>query len=68
MNAPKLEIQFDHIAEQLDDLADLCEHWKRNRDRGRMPRAIRAALIMTCRDIAMQVDMDERAAMKKSVL
>lgn len=65
---PKLEIQYDYTAEQLDDLADLCEYWKRNRERGRTARAIRSALIMTCRDISMQVEANERECIKRAVL
>lgn len=42
----KIEIVRDDIAEKLDEMSDLCEHWKRNRERGRNPTAIRAALLM----------------------
>lgn len=39
---PHLTVEFDHVGDALDDIADLCEHWKRNRERGRMPHALRA--------------------------
>lgn len=35
----------DEIAEKLDELADLSEHWKKNREKGIHPQAIRSALI-----------------------
>lgn len=41
-----IEIVRDDIAEKLDEMSDLCEHWKLNRERGRNPTAIRAALLM----------------------
>ena len=47
---PHLTVEFDHVGDALDDIADLCEHWKRNRERGRMPHALRAALLMSMRD------------------
>ncbi|MCM8613750.1 hypothetical protein [Accumulibacter sp.] len=57
-----LEVKFDHVAEALDDLTALCEHWKRNRERGRMPRAIRAALLMSMREALAMHDADAKAA------
>ena len=42
----RVEVVRDDVAEKLDEMADLCEYWKRNRDRGYHPNAIRAALIM----------------------
>lgn len=39
------------MAEKLDELADLSEYWKKNRDKGRNPNAIRSALIMLCDEI-----------------
>lgn len=46
----RLEILHDPIAEKLDEMADLCEHWKRNRSLGRNPTAIRAALLMLAQE------------------
>ena len=42
----------DEQLELLDDLADLCEYWKRSRDKGRAPNALRSALVMLAADIA----------------
>lgn len=41
------------ISEKLDELADLCEHWKRHRERGRTPGAIRAGLLMLVQECAV---------------
>lgn len=62
-----LEVKFDYVAEALDDLADLCEHWKRNRERGRMPNAIRSALLMSMREALEMHDADIQVA-RSSVL
>lgn len=48
----KLEVVHDHVGEKLDEMADLCEHWKRHRERGRNPTAIRAALLMLAQECA----------------
>ena len=58
-----LEVKVDAVAGALDDIADLCEHWKRNRERGRMPNAIRAALLMSMRDAVMLHNLTRREAM-----
>ena len=57
-----LEVKFDYVADALDDVADLCEHWKRNRERGRMPNAIRSALLMSMREALAMHDADVKAA------
>jgi hypothetical protein len=44
-------VELDTVALALDDIADLCEHWKRNRERGHQPRAIRAALLASFVDV-----------------
>ena len=48
----KIEVVHDYVAEKLDEMADLCEHWKRHRERGRNPSAIRAALLMLAQECA----------------
>lgn len=45
-----MEILHDPIAEKLDEMADLCEHWKRHRANGRNPIAVRAALLMLAQE------------------
>lgn len=46
----RLEVLHDPVADLLDDLAALGQHWTRNRERGRMPGAIRQAMLMVARD------------------
>jgi len=58
----ELEVKFDYVADALDDMADLCEHWKRNRERGRTPNAIRSALLMLMREALARHDTDVKAA------
>lgn len=41
----------DSITEKLDELADLCEVWKKYRDQGKTPRSLNCALISVCKDI-----------------
>lgn len=43
----------DQVAEKLDVLADICEHWKRNRERGITPDSIFEALLMLVGEIAL---------------
>lgn len=52
----KLQVQHDHLAEKLDEMADICEYWKKNREKGRMPSAIRMALIMLSRECVFMAD------------
>ena len=47
----RVEVVRDDVAEKLDEMADLCEYWKRNRDRGYHPNAIRAALITLAEEV-----------------
>ena len=47
----KLEVAHDHVAEKLDEMADLCEYWTRNRAKGRNPKAIRAALLILAAEV-----------------
>jgi hypothetical protein len=57
----KWEVHRDLIAERLDEMADLCEHWKKNRERGRMPNAIRAALMMLAEECCHIKRSEERS-------
>ena len=56
----KIEAHTDFIAEKLDEMADLCEHWRKNRERGRMPNAIRAALMMLAKECIAIEEQDRR--------
>jgi len=54
MIAPgRVEVVQDVIAEKLDEMAELCTHWSRNRDKGRNPSAIRAALLMLAEEVVV---------------
>ena len=46
-----IEIRRDFVAEKLDEMADVCEHWKRNREKGRQPNAIRYALLTLAEEV-----------------
>lgn len=52
----------DPVADALDDMAALGEHWTRNRARGRMPSGIRQAMLLVAREALMHADADEREA------
>lgn len=60
-----IEIHHDTIAEKLDEMADLSEHWKRNREKGRNPNAIRAAMLMLAQEVTgiARAQDEETAAM-----
>ena len=40
-------------------MADLCEYWKKNRAKGRMPNAVRAALLMLANE-CMNIEEQQR--------
>ena len=52
------------IAEKLDEMADLSEHWRKNRERGRMPNAIRAAMMMLAKECIAIEEQEARETMK----
>lgn len=52
-----LTVLHDPVADTLDDLAALGEHWTRNRARGRMPNGIRAAMVLVARELVMYEDI-----------
>lgn len=49
----KIEVVKDPIAERLDELADLSEYWKKNRDKGRNPQGIRLAMIHLANELVI---------------
>lgn len=51
MQKPEFQVVYDHEADQIDELGALLEHWKRNREKGRTPEAIRLAIVMTMEEI-----------------
>ena len=54
-----LTVLADPVADALDDMAALGTHWARNRERGRMPSGIRAAMLLVARE-ALAMDDHER--------
>lgn len=55
-----LTVMRDPVADALDDMAALGEHWKRNRDKGRTPSGVRQALLLTAREVLVLADMEQR--------
>ncbi|GAB4059153.1 hypothetical protein [Uliginosibacterium sediminicola] len=51
----------DPVADALDDMAALGQHWARNRKRGRMPSGIRAAMLLVAKEVLQHADAQERA-------
>lgn len=56
----QLKEATDTVADALDDMAALGQHWARNRERGRMPGGIRAAMLLVARELLAHVDRQER--------
>jgi hypothetical protein len=54
------QMMRDPIADALDDMAALGEHWKRNRERGRMPNGIRSAMLLVARDVLDLQEMQQQ--------
>ena len=55
----RVEVYHDVVAEKLDEMADICEYWKKNRDKGRNPGAIRAALLMIAEEVRLLSEPDK---------
>ena len=55
-----LQIARDPVADALDDMAALGQHWERNRERGRNQNGIRSAMILVARELLLHVDMESR--------
>jgi hypothetical protein len=53
MKPGKIVLHVDEVALKLDEMADLCEYWKRHRAKGRTPSGIRAALSMLSDEIVI---------------
>ena len=56
----ELQMMRDPIADALDDMAALGEHWKRNRERGRMPNGIRSAMLLVAREVLDLQEMQQQ--------
>ncbi len=58
----KIEAVSDPISEKIDEMADLCEYWKRNRDKGRNPTAVRSALLMLAGEVSIMANIKAHKA------
>ena len=57
----QLFLHHDDVSNRLDEMADLCEHWKRWREgREYTPQAVRAALVMLAREVTMLDDWEKK--------
>ena len=62
-------VVHDDVSTRLDELADLCEHWKRWRGgRSHTPQAVRAALVMLAREVAVLDDMERQHGPRTSTV
>ena len=60
MQKTELLVLQDHVADALDDMAALGEHWSRNRARGRMPNGIRQAMLIVAREALSYAEASDR--------
>lgn len=60
-----IQIHRDTITEKLDEMADISEYWKRQRDKGRNPNAIRSAMLMLAQELTMVVHQQEAETAEK---
>jgi len=57
----QMYLHHDDVSDRLDEIADLCEHWKRWRDgRAYTPQAVRSALVMLAREVVMLAEMEQK--------
>ena len=57
-----IQIYRDTLAHKLDEIAYLSEDWKRNREKGRNPIAIRIAMLMLSHEVTMIAQQDRETA------
>lgn len=55
------EVPADPIADKLDELAALAQHWTRNRDRGYTPSGIRAAMLQLAHELLEHEKAEQNA-------
>ena len=60
IESTRLRIHLDPVADTLDELADLCEYWKKHRSAGRTPKGIRLALTTVAQELPVIVEHEER--------
>ena len=55
----EIVLVHDDVSNRLDEMADLCEYWKRWREhRNHTPHAIRSALVMLANEVVMLADFE----------
>lgn len=56
----QIYLHHDDVSNRLDEMADLCEHWKLWREgRDYTPQSVRAALVMLAREVVMLADLEK---------
>lgn len=58
----RMQLVLDPVADALDDMAALGLHWTRNRERGRMPNGIRAAMLLVAKEALIHAEHAELAS------
>lgn len=57
----QMYLHHDDVSNRLDEMADLCEHWKRWREgRDYTPQSVRAALVMLAREVVILADFEQK--------
>jgi len=52
----KIELHHDYIDEKIDEMADLCEIWVKNRTKGRRSNAVAIAIKMIADELVNPVE------------
>lgn len=58
----RIQIKTDRIAEKLDEMADICEYWKKHRSKGSTPQGIKAALVYLSQEVSALNFFDKEGA------
>jgi len=62
-------IVHDDVSDRLDEMAELCEHWKRWREgRNRTPLAIRKALVLLSNEVVLLDAHEKRNGLRSEPL
>lgn len=56
----KVEILKDEVAEKLDELADLSEYWKKHREEGITPNAMRVGMLTSIKEIMFLLEINHK--------
>lgn len=55
-----VNIPNNPVNESLDELADLCNIWSKNREKGRTPHAIKSGIISACHSIILNQEFHRK--------